>query len=77
MFFMFSMCSMFLCIFKKKKQGVQGLQALAFCVVTVNDGHTEPSAEVKYKDGICSELCLKLWFDSDWYLCNITESGWF
>ena len=22
-------------------------------------------------------LCLKLWFDSAWYICNITESGWF
>ena len=20
---------------------------------------------------------LKLWFESDWYFCNITELGWF
>ena len=31
----------------------------------------------KFKDGICTELCLKLWFVSDWYFCNITEPGWF
>ena len=29
---------------------------------------------VKYKDEICAELYLKLWFESDWYFCNITES---
>ena len=23
------------------------------------------------------ELCLKLWFESDWFLSNIIESGWF
>ena len=32
---------------------------------------------VKFKDGICTELCLKLWFESDWHFCNITESRWF
>ena len=26
-----------------KKQGAQGLQAFAFCVVTVNDKHMEPT----------------------------------
>ena len=36
----------------------------------------EESVKVKYKDGICAELCLKLWFKSAWYFCNI-ESGWF
>ena len=30
-----------------------------------------------YKDGICTELCLNLWFERDWYFLNITESGWF
>ena len=35
------------------------------------------SVGVKYKDNIYSELCLKLWFESDWYFCNITESGLF
>ena len=30
------------------------------------------SLGVKFKDGICTELYLKLW-----YFCNITESGWF
>ena len=35
------------------------------------------SVVVKYIDGICAELYLKLWFDSDWYFCYITESGWF
>ena len=32
---------------------------------------------VRFKDGICAELCLKLWFESNWYFCNITESEWF
>ena len=52
------------------------LQAFAFCVVNVNDEHTKPrfklKRRVKYKDGICAELCLSLWFESDWYFCNIT-----
>ena len=38
---------------------------------------SKESVVVKYIDGICAELYLKLWFDSDWYFCNITESGWF
>ena len=33
--------------------------------------------EVKYKDAICAALYLTHWFESDWYFCNITESGWF
>ena len=32
---------------------------------------------VKFKDVICAELCLRLWFESDLYFCNVTESGWF
>ena len=68
---------------KKLKQEVQGLQAFAFSAVTVNYGHTKhtigskESVGVKFKEGICAELCLKLWFESDWYFCNITKSGWF
>ena len=58
------------------KQEVQGLQAFAFSVVTVNDEHTK-SVEVKFKAGISAKLCLKLWFESDWYFSNITRSGWF
>ena len=42
------------------KQGVQGLQAFAFCLLTVNDEHAKQSVGVKYKDGICAELCLKI-----------------
>ena len=30
----------------------------------------------KLNDDKCEELCLKLWFESDWYFYNITESGW-
>ena len=64
------------------EQGVQELRAFAFCVVTVNAKHTKPirskgSLGVKYKDDICTELCLKIWFESDWYFCNITKPGWF
>ena len=38
---------------------------------------SKESVRVKFKDGICAELCLKLWFESDWYFCNITNSEWF
>ena len=49
----------------------QGLQAIVFSVVTVNDEHTKPtvgskeSVWVKFKAGIYAEMCLKLWFESD------------
>ena len=33
--------------FLQKQQGVQGLKAFAFCVVTVNDKHAEPSFKRK------------------------------
>ena len=62
------------------QQEVQGLQAFVFSVVTVNDEQTKPmtdlkeSVGVKFKEGICAELCLKLWFKSDWHFCNITKS---
>ena len=32
---------------------------------------------VKLKEVICTELCLKLWFESDWCFSNITKSEWF
>ena len=35
------------------------------------------SRGVKYNDNNCAELCLELWFESEWYFCNITESGRF
>ena len=31
----------------------------------------------KFKDGICAELRLKLWFENDWFFYNITNSEWF
>lgn len=34
---------------KKNQQGVQGLQAFAFCVVTVNDEHAKPRFKRKLK----------------------------
>ena len=48
---------------KWNKQGVQGLQEFFLCVLTVNNETNLGSKEsvgVKYKDGICAELCLKL-----------------
>ena len=54
---------------------------VCFFLVTVNDKHMERrfkrTSRVKYKDDICAELRLKLWFESHLYFCNITESGWF
>ena len=42
----------------------------------INRRNLDPkeSLEVNFKDGIRTELRLKLWFESDWYFCNITES---
>ena len=34
---------------------------------------SKESLGVKFEDGICAELCLTLWFESDWYSCNISE----
>ena len=31
------------------------------------------SVGVKLKEGICTALCLKPWFESNWYFCNITK----
>ena len=68
-------------LWKYSKQGIQGVQAFTFCVVNVNNEHTKPrfkrKIEVKSKDDICAKLCLKLWFESEWYFCNVTESEWF
>ena len=35
---------------------------------------SKESVGVKLKEGICAELSLKLWFESDWYFCNIKSS---
>ena len=63
------------------KQGAQGLQVLLFSVVIVDDEHqnlgSKESVGIKFKEGIYTKFCLKLWFDSNWYFCKITESGWF
>ena len=37
---------------------------------------SKESLGVEFKCAIFAELCLKLWFESDWYF-DITESGWF
>ena len=60
----------------------RNLQAFDFCVGTINDENTKPRferklVEVKFNGGICTKLCLKLWFESDWYFYNIAESRWF
>ena len=60
---------------------VQGLKAIAFSNVIVNDKHTKPtiglkeSVGFKFKEGKCSELRLKLRFQSGQYFCNITQDG--
>ena len=38
---------------------------------------SQESLGVKYIDGMCAKYCWKLWFENDWYFCNITESLWF
>ena len=43
-----------------------------------NQGSKE-NRRVKFKEGICIcvKLCLKFWFESGWFFCNINNSGWF
>ena len=31
---------------------------------------SKESVAVKFKEDICTELCLKLWFESDWFFCK-------
>ena len=66
---------------RKLEQKTQGLQAFSFCVATGNHEHTKlklkESLGIKCKDSICVELCLKHWFESNYYFCNITEPAWF
>ena len=38
---------------------------------------SKESVGVKYIDGIYAQFFLKVWFESNWYFCNITESRWF
>ena len=38
---------------------------------------SQESVRVKYIEDIYAKFSLKLWFESDWYVCNITESRWF
>ena len=57
--------------FINMQQVVQRLKAFACCVVTVNDKHRNLGWR-----HMC-RLCLKLWFKSDWYFCNIIVSRWF
>ena len=45
-------------------------------IIKVTVGSKE-SVGLKFKKSICTELCLKFWFESDWYFSNITKSGWF
>ena len=49
----------------------------AFCVVAVNNKHTghrfKRKRRVNYEENICAKLCLKLWFESERYFCDITE----
>ena len=38
---------------------------------------SKESVGVRFKEGTCAKLYLKLLFESNWYFCNITKSGWF
>ena len=53
-------------------QLVQTPQVFTFGEVTLNEDHknlgSKESLAVKYKDNICTNLCLKHWFKSDWYV---------
>ena len=45
----------------------------ALMINTQNLGSIE-SVWVKFQEGICAKLCLRLWFESYWRFCRITES---
>ena len=51
------------------------------CFLCSNDKHMKPrftkSVGINYIVSMCTKFCLKLWFESNWYYCNITESRWF
>ena len=46
-------------------------------MMNIRNLHSKEGIGVKSKEDLHDELYLKLWFESDWYFCNITESGWF
>ena len=54
----------------------------AICVATVNDENTKSRFKGKFritfKDKICVELCLKLWFESNCFFlfALLLESEW-
>ena len=35
---------------------------------------SKESVGVEFEEGIYAELCLKIWFESEQYSCNITKS---
>ena len=43
----------------------------------MNIQNQKESLGVKFKENMSTKLSLKLWFESNWYFFNITESGWF
>ena len=46
-------------------------------MANIRNLNSKESFGVTFKYGICAKLCLNLSFESDWYFCNINESGWF
>ena len=64
-----------LCFHLKNNKESRDYKLSLFHVVSINDKDTKPrfkkSLRLKYKGGISAKLCLKLWFESDWYFCNI------
>ena len=46
-------------------------------MMNIQNLRSKEGVGVKFMEGICSKLCLKLWFESDWYFCNITKSDGF
>ena len=41
-------------------------------MMNIQNRGSKESLRVEFKDGICAELCLELWFESHWYFCNIS-----
>ena len=45
-------------------------------MINIQNLGSKGSVGVKYKDEIYAKLCLKLWFESNWYFHKIAKSGW-
>ena len=44
-------------------------------MMNIRDLGSKENLRIKFRDHVGAESCLKLWFESGWYFCHITELG--